>query len=102
MKLFEGNLLDLLPAPQRGDSKPKQAGEPAKPRRAGPMRKPVATPLVLPKRLTRAGCHCGSCHTCLENARWERIFNEKFADPSYYEERGPHYSSPLAEASGLR
>lgn len=27
------------------------------------------------------GC---TCRTCSENARWERIFQEKFADPSYY------------------
>jgi len=29
-------------------------------------------------------CACGVCPSCVENARWERIFNEKFADPNYY------------------
>jgi len=30
-------------------------------------------------------CRCGACPLCLENARWERIFAEKFADPKYYQ-----------------
>jgi hypothetical protein len=29
-------------------------------------------------------CQCRVCPACLENARWERIFQEKFADPDYY------------------
>lgn len=29
-------------------------------------------------------CRCGKCPACTENARWERIFQEKFADPDYY------------------
>ena len=29
-------------------------------------------------------CSCGKCARCVENARWDRIFNEKFADPDYY------------------
>jgi len=32
----------------------------------------------------RLRCRCGHCRECLENARWERIFTEKFADPTYY------------------
>jgi hypothetical protein len=32
----------------------------------------------------RRRCHCGQCRGCLDNARWERIYNEKFADPNYY------------------
>jgi hypothetical protein len=32
----------------------------------------------------RKYCQCGQCRQCLENARWERIFAEKFADPDYY------------------
>jgi len=27
---------------------------------------------------------CGTCARCLDNAKWERVFNEKFADPNYY------------------
>ncbi len=41
-------------------------------------------------------CHCGKCPTCMENARWERIFNEKFADPTYYTTRLVRFDSPLA------
>lgn len=32
----------------------------------------------------RIRCTCGHCRQCLDNARWERIFVEKFADPNYY------------------
>jgi hypothetical protein len=28
-------------------------------------------------------CRCGVCPACLDNARWERIFQQKFADPAY-------------------
>ena len=41
-------------------------------------------------------CACGSCKFCKENARWERIFNEKFADAKYYAERLPGVGSTLA------
>ena len=27
---------------------------------------------------------CRTCATCVTNAKWERVFNEKFADPDYY------------------
>ena len=30
-------------------------------------------------------CKCGKCRPCLDDARWERIFAEKFADPNYYD-----------------
>lgn len=31
------------------------------------------------------GCARGcTCRRCSDNARWERIFQEKFADPDYY------------------
>ena len=48
-----------------------------------------------PRHVTRR-CKCGTCSVCKDNARWERIFNEKFRDPSYYD-RGLaiHYGSPL-------
>ena len=29
-------------------------------------------------------CKCGQCRDCIEDARWDRIFAEKFADPNYY------------------
>jgi len=56
-----------------------------------------ASPVQLPKRLKVSRCRCGVCRTCLEDARWERIFREKFADPTYYGDRPPRLSSPLAE-----
>jgi hypothetical protein len=101
MELFEGSLHDLLPL-----DRPVAA---ARPSRIGSSRNDVRSPdagkafakvLSLPKRLRRHGCACGECQTCLENARWERIFNEKFADHSYYQDRGPQFSSPLSEAAG--
>jgi hypothetical protein len=35
----------------------------------------------------RRSCHCGTCTPCLDNAKWERIFSEKFADADYYKPR---------------
>jgi len=44
-----------------------------------------------------ARCTCGQCRTCQENARWERIFQEKFASPDYYRhEIRIRHSSPLS------
>lgn len=45
----------------------------------------------------RKNCKCGCCRTCLDNVRWERIFNEKFADPGYYKRLHVRYSSSLAD-----
>jgi hypothetical protein len=42
-------------------------------------------------------CRCGNCALCKEDARWERIFREKFADPEYYSRRSIRYESPLNE-----
>lgn len=43
----------------------------------------------------RVSCVCGSCSRCLDNAKWERIFAEKFADPNYYSPRATRLVSPL-------
>jgi len=40
-------------------------------------------------------CHCGTCLRCQEEARWDRIFNERFADPNYYKERPTAFGSSL-------
>ena len=53
-------------------------------------------PVATPKRLKMCRCHCGVCRPCLEDARWDKIFKEKFADPSYYTDRAPRFSSPLS------
>ena len=34
-------------------------------------------------KVSRCARGC-TCRTCTDNARWERIYQEKFADPSYY------------------
>ena len=50
-----------------------------------------------PKNLDQWGrCRCGRCDECMENARWERIFTQKFADPSYYTGPVVRAASPLA------
>jgi len=43
----------------------------------------------------RVRCRCGQCPQCLDNARWDRIFAEKFADPDYYARPVMHTASPL-------
>jgi hypothetical protein len=40
-------------------------------------------------------CRCGTCAACQDNARWERIFQAKFADPDYYARRVIRHESPL-------
>jgi hypothetical protein len=36
------------------------------------------------KKGRKMRCKCGQCIRCLDDARWERIFADKFADPNYY------------------
>jgi hypothetical protein len=44
-------------------------------------------------------CRSGKCSSCIEEARWERLFRQRFADPHYYSRRQNLWSvSPLAEA----
>jgi hypothetical protein len=43
----------------------------------------------------KRNCHCGYCGDCLENARWERVFQAKFADPDYYVGLRLRNESPL-------
>jgi hypothetical protein len=43
----------------------------------------------------RRNCNCGYCRQCQENARWERIYSERFADPQYYTGPVIRRSSPL-------
>ena len=75
MELADQALLDLIVK-----SSPEQPRDP----------KRVHRPRTAPGRRTPAGgsraqrCDCRVCPACLENARWERIFQEKFADPNYY------------------
>ena len=53
----------------------------------------VAAPVGRDRRIH---CKCGQCDGCLESARWERIFTQKFADPDYYTCQPLRHPSPLA------
>jgi len=57
---------------------------------------------VTPKPIRKNGlsgsgkpCGCGKCFRCLDDAKWERIFREKFVDANYYSTRMPKACSPL-------
>jgi hypothetical protein len=47
------------------------------------------------RKSSRRRCHCGACPQCADNAKWERIFQEKFADPLYYSDLTLRRRSPL-------
>jgi len=49
------------------------------------------------KRSKLRRCACGKCRTCLDNARWESVFQRKFADPNYYSLHPPRHQSSLSE-----
>jgi hypothetical protein len=54
-------------------------------------------PAPIKARRTSGRCHCGQCRNCQENARWERIFQEKFANSDYYHhDIRVRYASPLS------
>jgi hypothetical protein len=55
----------------------------------------VAPPINPVSKGRKVRCKCGQCRQCLENARWERIFAEKFADPTYYTHPITHRGSSL-------
>jgi hypothetical protein len=59
------------------------------------IKKTVAYEPVHQSKKSRLRCRCGICKTCQDSTRWERIFQEKFADPDYYERRLPHQGSSL-------
>ena len=65
-------------------------GDPTRVRRTSAMDVPR------PRKGRRMICRCGQCRPCLDDARWDRVFTEKFADPSYYTRRVIHTSSPLS------
>lgn len=71
---------------------PRKAAAPA-PRRM----ETVPHDRLIKARRTAGRCQCGQCRTCLENARWERIFQEKFANSDYYHsDIRIRYASPLS------
>jgi hypothetical protein len=71
---------------------------PAPPPPPSPRRVEALHPQRITKPRRNSGrCQCGQCRTCQENARWERIFREKFASPDYYRhEIRVRYASPLS------
>jgi len=61
-----------------------------------PVRMHRAERRSAPARRTRPRrCACGKCRTCLDNARWETVFQQKFADPNYYSLHPPRQCSSL-------
>jgi hypothetical protein len=57
---------------------------------------PVRTERPLPvSRTKHRRCACGKCRTCVDNARWESVYQRKFADPYYYSLRHPKQGSSL-------
>ena len=50
---------------------------------------------VARSRVHRSRCSCAKCPQCLDNKRWESIFDAKFADPDYYKERPVRHTSSL-------
>ena len=60
------------------------------------MKKKASAGLRVPRR-----CVCGKCASCVDNDRWERIFQEKFGqqERDYYAAgREPHSSGVSANA----
>jgi hypothetical protein len=61
-----------------------------------PVRRGRSERMEAPVRRTRSRrCTCGKCRTCIDNARWESVFQQKFADPFYYSLRHPKQGSSL-------
>jgi len=71
--------------------------EPTSPRPASTYHAQLP-PLEAPKPTHRNRCLCGACVRCQDNARWTRIYDEKFADPSYYGGIFVRHNSSLAGA----
>lgn len=69
--------------------------------KASAVERPSAGPLtcVGQSRIRRyQPCRCGQCARCQDNARWNQIFDEKFADPEYYGRLHFRQNSTLAGA----
>lgn len=67
------------------------AAQPQPARPATPSRPRIST-----RSSRRHRCQCGACPACQENARWDKIFNEKFADPNYYKAQPVRHTSSLS------
>ena len=76
------------------------APEPRKAAAPAPLRvDPVPQAHATKSRRASGRCQCGQCRNCQENARWERIFQEKFANSDYYHhDIRIRYAFPLSSA----
>lgn len=88
MELADPRMIEELLATHARISSARQARR----KRATP---PPATNMAASHCPKLKRCRCGTCARCLEEARWERIFNERFADPDYYKSRPAHFGSSL-------
>ena len=92
MELTDPRLIDQLTlAFEATDPQPHRSTGPRMRRTTPPPGESVYRP---PAYKTRR-CRCGVCAGCKDNASWERIFAEKFADPTYYSGPVIRYASPL-------
>ena len=64
-------------------------------RQVRPSQHPLQAPLSGGPIEKRVRCRCGKCTMCIDNARWDKIFNAKFADPDYYTSRPARGGSSL-------
>ncbi len=63
---------------------------------ARPVRMRRSDRRAAPARRTQSRrCACGKCRTCVDNAHWEQVFQQKFADPYYYSLHPPRQGSSL-------
>ena len=60
------------------------------------QKRPVAMSSAHPRTRAAGRCACRQCKVCQDNARWDRVFNEKFVDPDYYLPRHITQGSSLA------
>ena len=75
---------DVAPAPRKAPPAPLRVD-------------PVPQARLARSRRASGRCRCGQCRNCQENARWERIFQEKFANSDYYHhDIRIRYASPLS------
>jgi hypothetical protein len=70
--------------------------------RAGHKKQPILSGTSMTSSPKVRRCHCGACPRCQEEARWERIFNERFADPDYYKARPARFGSSMGWLPGSR
>jgi hypothetical protein len=63
--------------------------------RTSRRRRPAQSPEIQPASRS-VHCACGKCRRCVDDARWERIYREKFADADYYADRPPVRGSSLS------